>query len=216
MDYPELPKVYDAGNYSAEDMRAFVDADRAQRAAPVVPAPGVLDGHAVIEKALSQALLGDTNNSPAGLLPDVAYGYQQGLAAAYQHALEMIPAAQPPQQSAQPVAIDDKPVAEFTDSFIFIIRHQPNGKKWPAGTKLYAAAQPVEVQRVPLTDDELELLQQILAKKTYVHPLGGVETVNPYWGAVEWLEKCADSITQIGPKILAAHGIKPTSTEGGE
>lgn len=40
-----------------------------------------------------------------------------------------------------------EPVAEFADSFIFNLRKQSNGDRWPVGTKLYAApvapAQPV-------------------------------------------------------------------------
>ena len=48
-------------------------------------------GHEVIEAALAAALKRDPNSAPVGIAPEHAVVYQQGLAAAYQHGLEMIP-----------------------------------------------------------------------------------------------------------------------------
>lgn len=36
----------------------------------------------------------------------------------------------------------EKPIAELAESFIYFLRKQPNGERWPVGTKLYTAAQP--------------------------------------------------------------------------
>jgi hypothetical protein len=50
-------------------------------------------GHEIIEEALAKAVKHDWNNSPAGMSPEEGRAYQHGLAAAYLHALEMIPAS---------------------------------------------------------------------------------------------------------------------------
>jgi len=65
-------------------------------------------GHAVIEAALLKAAKNDPSNSPIGLWGAAAVAYQMGLAAAYQHALEMIPtpgdsADAPVQQAAMSI-----------------------------------------------------------------------------------------------------------------
>lgn len=49
-------------------------------------------GHQVIEDALQQAATNNAANSPFPMVGDAAIAFQKGLAAAYQHALEMIPA----------------------------------------------------------------------------------------------------------------------------
>lgn len=36
----------------------------------------------------------------------------------------------------------EKPIAEVAESFIYFLRKQPNGERWPVGTKLYTAAPP--------------------------------------------------------------------------
>ena len=60
-------------------------------------------GHQVIEDALKKAAEGNWLASPAGCGPEEGRAYQRGLAAAYQHALEMIPAALvAPQVEQQP------------------------------------------------------------------------------------------------------------------
>lgn len=48
-------------------------------------------GHQIIEEALAKAAQLDPNNSPFGMPRNEAVVYQQGLAAAYLHSLEMIP-----------------------------------------------------------------------------------------------------------------------------
>lgn len=48
-------------------------------------------GHAVIEEALAAARRGNWLDSPFGTSPEEGHAYVAGLAAAYQHALEMIP-----------------------------------------------------------------------------------------------------------------------------
>jgi hypothetical protein len=50
-----------------------------------------MTGHEVIEAALLKASKYDHNNSPFGMEPTQGVAYQMGLAAAYMHALEMIP-----------------------------------------------------------------------------------------------------------------------------
>lgn len=47
-------------------------------------------GHEIIEEALLKASQGDWLNSPMGCSYEEGIAYQQGMAAAYQHALEMI------------------------------------------------------------------------------------------------------------------------------
>ncbi len=52
---------------------------------------------------------------------------------------------------AQPAAVsaptDERPIAEVAEDCVFLLRKQPNGERWPAGTKLYArAAAPVSGQ----------------------------------------------------------------------
>jgi hypothetical protein len=63
--------------------------------AEAAPAPAseavAQSGHAVIEAALLEAAKNDPSNSPIGLWGTAAVAFQMGLAAAYQHALEMIP-----------------------------------------------------------------------------------------------------------------------------
>jgi hypothetical protein len=54
---------------------------------------------------------------------------------------------------------DAEPVAEFGDTFIFNLRKQPNGERWPIGTKLYvhpaaAQARPDAPALDVLIDDE--------------------------------------------------------------
>lgn len=51
-------------------------------------------GHQIIEEALAQAEEGNPDNSPFGMFGAAAFAYQSGMAAAYRHALEMIPAPQ--------------------------------------------------------------------------------------------------------------------------
>ena len=48
-------------------------------------------GHQIIEEALKVALKAEPVNAPFGMVGEVAVAYQMGMAAAYQHALEMIP-----------------------------------------------------------------------------------------------------------------------------
>lgn len=50
-----------------------------------------MTGHEIIEAALKKASEGNHNNSPIGYMPEEGVAYQHGMAAAYQHALEMIP-----------------------------------------------------------------------------------------------------------------------------
>lgn len=50
-----------------------------------------MTGHEIIEAALKKASDGNINNSPCYYPPEEAAAYQAGMAAAYQHALEMIP-----------------------------------------------------------------------------------------------------------------------------
>lgn len=57
------------------------------------------DGHAVIEDALKKASRGNLADAPFPLTGEAAKGYMQGLAAAYLHALEMIPATKSNSQS---------------------------------------------------------------------------------------------------------------------
>lgn len=52
-------------------------------------------GHQIIEDALAQAALHDPNHSPFGLTYEQGVAYQMGMAAAYLHALEMIPKPAP-------------------------------------------------------------------------------------------------------------------------
>lgn len=44
-----------------------------------------------------------------------------------------------------------EPVAEFAEEFIFCLRKQPDGERWPAGTKLYT-----EVPAGPLTQAQID------------------------------------------------------------
>lgn len=54
-----------------------------------------MTGHQIIEAALKKASEGNPNNSPIGYTPEEATAYQHGMAAAYLHALEMIPDPKP-------------------------------------------------------------------------------------------------------------------------
>jgi len=49
-------------------------------------------GHEIIEAALAEATDGDPNKAPAGMSHEASCAYLSGMAAAYAHALEMIPA----------------------------------------------------------------------------------------------------------------------------
>lgn len=50
----------------------------------------IMTGKEIIEEALKEASKGDPNNSPFGMEYYLGMAYQQGMAAAYQHALEMM------------------------------------------------------------------------------------------------------------------------------
>ncbi len=50
-----------------------------------------MNGHEVIERALKKALKADFGDAPMWLNPNEAKIWHQAQAAAYQHALEMIP-----------------------------------------------------------------------------------------------------------------------------
>lgn len=87
-----------------------------------------LTGHQVIENALAQALKKDPAHSPFPMTGDTAVAYQMGLAAAYQHALEMIPdpeknvTYQPHQNedlALKPVASGAEPDPDLDTSNIF-------------------------------------------------------------------------------------------------
>ncbi len=64
-------------------------------------APAVRSGHDVIEEALRTAVKHDPNNSPFGMSHAQGVAYQMGMATAYQHALEMIPAGPSESTSSQ-------------------------------------------------------------------------------------------------------------------
>ncbi|TAA11249.1 hypothetical protein EA658_16430 [Pseudoxanthomonas winnipegensis] len=66
------------------------------------------DGHSVIEQALATALRADPSDAPFGLDHEQATIWHQATAAAYQHALEMIPVAAPsPPAGVDPTASSD-------------------------------------------------------------------------------------------------------------
>jgi hypothetical protein len=52
----------------------------------------MVTGREVIENALKEAEKGDWSASPIDMDPEESRAYQRGLAAAYQHALEVMPA----------------------------------------------------------------------------------------------------------------------------
>lgn len=161
----------------------FVYADRAQRAAP-----GVQGGEAT-DQQLSAAM---AEGNQLGIKSTDALR----ILAAYRNA------AQPPQQSAQPVAwmhetpgrvdvIHDE-VKKLLSAAATDYLHRPIDKSEKYTIPLYAAAQPVEVQRVGLQPAQVEAIHDALMQHT----------------------RTAD-IWTFASAIEAAHGIKPTSSEGG-
>jgi len=208
MDYPELPIGYTImmtadpeGTpliaYDGQDMRAYVDADRAQRSAP-----GVQGGD-----SLSCPGCDGSGEQEHWDSVDESGGYDvtgpcfvcggSGIAP--------LRPAQPPQQSAQPVAwmhetpgrvdvIHDE-VKKLLSAAATDYLHRPIDKSEKYTIPLYAAAQPVEVQRVPLTNGQVS---------------EGQDSNGLFPGSVA---SCAFT---MGVRFAESkHGIKPTSSEGG-
>lgn len=203
MDYPELPPAIliqmtpdpegtPLAAYDENDMRAYVDADRAQRAAP-----GVQGGEAKERDKveLSSACLdcGGTGMFDSGGFQPwgdaISVPCDCGAATSPQPVAQQTPPAAVAQQSAQPVATIGK-VAGCGPNDVCVRWHGSFAK---TGDKLYAATQPVEVQRVGLTDAQVEDLRAD-ANRGYC-----IER-EEYFKAFRDAER--------------AHGINPTGTEG--
>jgi hypothetical protein len=174
MDYPELPKGHTFSIlhsekvwFDADQMRVYVDADRAQRTAPQVEAAPVvsadllaaartvLDGHDRILPIMA-AYMGSLGITDAwGDTCEASDGLRAAIALAeVGQPTQAAPVQQPvPLQRYEPeIWREDR------------IRMEPDADgdwvKWVEVAPLYAAAQPVEVQRVGLTDEEsAELFQ---------------------------------------------------------
>lgn len=82
-------------------------------------------------------------------------------------------------QPAQQVERQE-PVAEFGRDSIFNLRKQPNGERWPVGTKLYVAAQPDHsAQSVP------DYLQSEDSFRKHLYSLEWHPGMSSKWGEIE-------------------------------
>jgi len=166
---------------------ALADVDRAGRVAPGVQ--------------------GEWKMVPVKLTDDMQHAARiqnidvRTLDAMWHYMLAVAPA--PPQQSAQPVAWACWADGNDCDSEPDVCRLEP--KAYPNRKPLfYAAAQPVEVQQVPLTAAEIEAIA-----KPFICTVGGYSQNEP---AIPDNGKIEDFVQAVE----AAHGIKPTSSEGGK
>lgn len=149
MGYPEFPLHPEPRSFAWSKLeiaciekyaKACVEADRAQRAAPGAQAFDKLD-NAEIYKIW--CLSDQAWHQLIGNKPDRNNYFAKNLEKAL---LARWNAAQPPQQSAQPIGV----IRKNTMNGVLVDWHGPV----KVGTKLYADTQPVEVQQV--TDQELK------------------------------------------------------------
>lgn len=160
----------------------IADADRAQRAAP-----GVQGGEPTPwrNEMMDMAIA-------AGVAPNTIFHFEAAFLRFAESLEKKINTAQPPQQSAQPVVvITVQRNALVSASRLVGFDALPDGDH-----SLYAAAQPVEVQRVPLTADEVWSNNDLMA-------------LNAELGLT------LDQFIELVRAIESANGIKPTSSEGG-